>query len=330
MHNLSKVKDFILKNNILKFNNINKIIVGLSGGPDSVFLINMLTQLSVDLNLQLIAAHLDHEWRDNSSDDVIFCRQLCKDLNIKFVSEKLSNIKLNRKASNSKEEFARDIRRQFFEELLVKYQADFIALGHNFDDQIETFLIRLIRGTSMSGLSCIKAVNNFYIRPILDIKKSEILEYLKINNIFYLHDNTNDQDLYLRNRIRKYIVPNLRFCDNRFDLNFKKSLTNIQDVETFIDNLAKNLLFNIVLKEHDILVLDKKKFIELDKDYNQLYHKIILLWLCYHKVKFTPSTLFFNEILKFIKYSNSKTHMIHKNWYLLREKNLIKIVKVLI
>lgn len=329
---IGKVQDFILKNNIIRLDDKpTKIIVGLSGGPDSVFLISILQQLKSILNLELIAAHLDHEWRNGSSFDVQFCRDLSEKLSIKFVHEKASNIKLvKRVTSNSKEELGRFLRRQFLEAVLYEHKAEFIALGHNFDDQIETFLIRLIRGSSIAGLSCIKMVNNFYIRPMLDIKKVEILDYLNANKLSYLKDSTNEQDLYLRNRIRKYIVPQLRFCDDRFDLNFKKTILNLQNTESFVDHLAQDLLRQVTVASERpfFLYLDKKQFLLLEKNYSHIYHKIILLWLCYHKVEFVPSTGFFNEILKFIKNSRSKSHMVHNKWYLLREKNYIKIVNV--
>lgn len=327
---ICKVKEFLLKNNLIKQNNsVNKIIVGLSGGPDSICLLNILKKLESNFNLKLIAAHLDHEWRDKSALDVEFCKKVSKELDVDFVFEKASNIKPIKKIiSSSKEELGRVLRRQFLTDLLHIYKADFIALGHNYDDQIETFLIRLIRGSSISGLSCIKAVNNFYIRPLLDIKKLEILEYLNFNSLDYLIDSTNDQDLYLRNKIRKYVVPQLRFCDNRFDLNFKKSLLNLQKTDLFIEDLAFKLFSQITIKDGNDLIIDKIKFIELENNYSYLYHRIILLWLCQNNVEFIPSTLFFNEILKFIKYANSKIHKIHVNWHIYREKNYIRIVKV--
>lgn len=318
---LKKVKDFLIKNRIYN----KKIIVGLSGGPDSVFLINSLNSLKSEFNLNIIAAHLDHEWRVNSSLDVIFCQKLSAELNISFISEKASNIKLNKKISSSKEDLGRNLRRKFFENILINYKADYIALGHNFDDQIETFLIRLIRGASIPGLASIRNINKNYIRPILDINKRDILNYLNLNNVIYLQDSTNSEDLYLRNRIRKYIVPNIRFCDDRFDLNFKKSIENIKDTDIFLENLSRELLNKISFKKDNILYLDRKKFLELDKDYNYLYPRIILLWLCYYKVEFSVSSSFFKEIVRFIKNSNSKEHNIHKNWSIFREKNYIKI-----
>lgn len=318
---LKKIEDFLLKNNIYN----KKIIVGLSGGPDSIFLINSLNYFKDEFNLNLISAHLDHEWRLNSNLDVDFCKKISENLNILFIDEKASKIKLNKKNSGSKEDLGRNLRRRFFENSLIKYQADYIALGHNFDDQIETFLIRLIRGASISGLSSIKKINNRYIRPILDIKKSEILDYLNINNLDYLQDETNSQDAYLRNRIRKYIVPNIRFCDKRFDLNFKKSLENIKETDLFLESLSKYLLDKISLEKNNALYLDIEKFKELDKNYNYLYPRIILLWLCYYKVEFNLSGSFFKEIVRFIKNSNSKEHNINKSWSICKEKNYLKI-----
>lgn len=321
----NKVKSFILKYKLIKPH--DAIVVGLSGGIDSVCLINILKSFEKEFNLKLIAAHLDHEWRSTSGDDLNFCKELAQNLNIEFASEKASNIKLKKKPkSDSKEELGRLLRRQFFELVLEQYQASSIALGHHFDDQIETFLIRLIRGANISGLSSIKPVNSCYIRPLLEIKKEELIEYIKLNELDYVEDITNDYDIYLRNRIRKYVVPELRDCDERFDTNFSKAIINIQKADNFIESCSQELFDKITYKKDNITYIDRKKFIEfLSGNYNYLEHNIILIWLCSYGVEFTPSSRFFDEILKFIKNSESKKHLIHSKWFLSRDKDYIKI-----
>ncbi len=128
------------------------LIVGLSGGPDSVLLLHYLAALAHTHNLTLIAAHLDHEWRPDSYKDVEFCQELTQRLGIKLVASKLSDLSLSRKFNGSKEEYARSMRRHFLEQIQHQYHANFIALAHHADDQQETFFIRMMRGTSLSGL----------------------------------------------------------------------------------------------------------------------------------------------------------------------------------
>lgn len=187
-----KVKTLSRANNLFKQN--DKIIVGLSGGPDSVFLLHFLLHIKNEYNLELIAAHLDHQWRDNSNIDAKFCADLCANLNVTFISEKAENLTPSKKFNGSKEEFARNLRRSFFENLLKKFEANSIALAHQKDDQIETFFLRLYRGTSLAGLTGIKIKNENYIRPLLNTNKSEILDMLHANNIKYVIDPTNSCD----------------------------------------------------------------------------------------------------------------------------------------
>ena len=154
------------------FNNLiaesSKIILGLSGGPDSIYLLHKLASLrNTGTIKELIAAHLDHEWRQDSAKDVAFCKQACKSLNVPFVSKKLSELNLSFKGSP--EEIGRNARRYFLEQIRTKHNADLIALGHHLQDQEETFFIRLIRGTSLSGLCAMWPKKGFYIRPLLQM-----------------------------------------------------------------------------------------------------------------------------------------------------------------
>ncbi len=148
-----------------------RIIIGLSGGPDSVFLLHALAQLRTTRKLFLVAAHLDHEWRTESAQDMQFCKTLAESYAIPFVAKKISQLSLSYKSNGSKEEYGRKARRFFFESLAQEYNADAIALAHHADDQQETFFIRLMRGATVSGLYGMKPKDGLYIRPLLSIKK---------------------------------------------------------------------------------------------------------------------------------------------------------------
>jgi len=132
-----KAQNLIKKESLIASN--STIIVGLSGGPDSVALLHILKELKPELNLHLIAAHLDHGWRPESVKDAQFCSQLCRQWGVRLITQKLSEIKSRAKFNGSREEFARRMRRQFFEDLMHEHGASAIALGHHADDQIETF-----------------------------------------------------------------------------------------------------------------------------------------------------------------------------------------------
>ena len=154
------------------------LIIGLSGGPDSVFLIYFLHEFQSLYKIKLIAAHLDHQWRENSAQDVKFCQQVCENLRIPFVTKKIGELSVPFKNNGSQEELGRKYRRFFLESIRKEYNADFIALGHHADDQQETFFIRLARGSSLTGLTCMKEKEGIYLRPLLTVNKSDILEYL--------------------------------------------------------------------------------------------------------------------------------------------------------
>src|SRR5438132_9177816 len=149
-----KIKNFIVQHHLIKSG--NKIVIGLSGGPDSVFLLYFLASLQQKYNLSLIAAHLNHEWRKEADQEQQDCATLAQNLNIPFVTAKRSELSVPFKQNGSQEEYGRKMRRHFFEKVLHEHNADAIALAHHLQDQEETFFIRLIRGSSLTGLTAMK------------------------------------------------------------------------------------------------------------------------------------------------------------------------------
>ena len=158
------IKNYIIKHNLI--NPHDTIIIGLSGGPDSVFLLHALLHIKDKYNLTLIAAHLNHEWRPEADAEEELCRHLARTI-LNFVSQKLSCLIITVKKNGSKEQDARLMRRHFLESVAHTYNAQRIALGHHAQDQQETFFIRLIRGSSLTGLTGIKPHAGLYIRPLL-------------------------------------------------------------------------------------------------------------------------------------------------------------------
>jgi len=313
----AKIEQFIKTHSLIQAG--SKVLVGLSGGPDSVCLLSLLYNLKDKLNAQLVAAHLDHEARATSKDDLTLCKDLCKELKIKLVTEKISNLKLS-KAKGSKEAFWRNVRRTFFEQTAKAENADLIALGHHQQDQQENFLIRLTRGTTLSGLTGIKPKSGMYIRPLLETSKEEILNYLKNNNITYATDESNQSEDYLRNRIRK-VLPQLEACDSRFNNNFTRTLESLNAAEQFILRQAKTALENLLTIEG----LNTTKLFEID---NYLQPKVVLLWLINSDVKFQLTESFLQEILRFLKHPNGGTHTTNTSWAIQKKQQQAKIIKL--
>ncbi len=279
------------------------VIIGLSGGPDSVFLLHQLIILQKTHNFQIIAAHLDHEWHTESYQAREFCIQLCTSLPVTFISKTISQLNFKPKQTGSQEDLGRQYRRYFFEQLAAEHTPAKIWLAHHLDDQIETFILRLIRGASLTGLTGIKTHTGLYIHPLLQLTKLEILSYLTINKLNYFTDPTNSSLDYLRNKIRQTVLPALAQTDPRFKQNFNRSLTKLQASEQFITRHTSKIYQQVITPEY---LLNLKLFNNLE---NYLQARVLLHWLCQSGVKFTLSEKFLAEILRFLQHPNStKSH----------------------
>jgi len=293
------------------------IVLGLSGGPDSVFLFHLLAPLHQKKLIKLVVAHLDHEWRPDSDQDIIFCKQMAKKFDCHFVTKKMSDSETSIKFNGSKEEYARKMRRYFLQSVAQEYQANAIALGHHLQDQQETFFIRLIRGAGLTGLCAIQPKNGLYIRPLLQANKQDMIDYLDEQGIGYLTDSTNTSDDFLRNRIRKHILPSLQQCDNRFSKNFQRTITQLQETEDFLEKLTVETFKKISSCKDNSYSIDLAQFFSL---HATMQHRVLVYWLSKVNVQFTPSKRFFNEIIRFLKQPESKTHQIHHNWSIIKKK----------
>ena len=319
---LDRISDYCEKNNLLPFG--SSVVVGLSGGPDSVFLLHYLKQVQKKQALTLIAAHLNHEWRTTADADEQFCAQLAHNLNIRFVTKKISQLPEQKKYNGSKEENARNYRRFFLESVAQEYGASTIALAHHANDQQETFFIRLLRGATLSGLAGMKPKNDRYIRPLLFLSKEEIVHYLDAHMITYCVDETNDSPLFLRNRIRHTIIPALKLCDSRFETQFSRTLWHFQETEQFLENLTAQTFAQIAHEENDSWLLNTQKL----KSYDPfLQRKVVVYWLIKEKVPFVLTEQFVDEIMRFFKKSKKKIHQIHVIWTIKHAQSLAQIEK---
>lgn len=206
------------------------VLAAVSGGPDSVFLLNALKNLKSKLRLKKIAVcNLDHGLRaDESSEDSAFVKNLASELGFEFIHKAIDLKKLARKGI-SIEEAAREERYKFFEEAAEKSGADILATGHTLDDQAETVLMRFIKGSALKGIVGIAPVREFgrlkVIRPLIEIEKSEIVSYLDGADIGYRIDRTNAEPIYFRNIVRSQIIPFLE----KYNPKLKRSLFNLAE-----------------------------------------------------------------------------------------------------
>lgn len=315
---ITKIISFSEQHHILRPS--STIIIGLSGGPDSVFLLHFLAGMQREKDLKLIAAHLDHEWRPESAQDAQFCVQLAQKYQIPIEVLKFSELALAIPFNGSKEDVGRKARRSFFTILAKKYSADAIALAHHADDQQETFFIRLMRGASLTGLTGMRPREGLYIRPLLETKKEDILAYLKQEFIPFFVDMSNMSEDFLRNRIRTTVIPALKNCDPRFDTNFHKTQKQLQQAEEFLQQLAKNSYAQLCTITNSISI---EKLLAL---HEVLQIRILVVWLVKANVPFTPSQALFDEIIRFLQQPSKGAHTLGPTWQIKKEKGVASIV----
>lgn len=202
----------------------DKILVAFSGGIDSVALLSLLHEIKETLGLRLGAAHLNHSFRDEADADEVFCRNFCEKREIPFYSKKVDVEAYAKKEKVSFEMAGRTLRYAFFDELLKTQEFSKCATAHHLDDQVETVLLNLVRGTGLKGLTGISPVRGCYVRPLLSFKKSELRDYLDRKQIPYRHDHTNDEVEYQRNRIRNEMLP---YLETHFNADVSQSIARM-------------------------------------------------------------------------------------------------------
>ncbi len=242
----------------------DKVVVGLSGGADSVALLHILKELQDGpLNIRLFAAHINHGIRgEHAREDASFAQDLCNKWGIPFFLEEVDIPALARSMSQSEEEVGRQIRYGFFREVAVKVNGNKIATAHHKNDQAETILHNLIRGTGMQGLTGMPAISDgILIRPLLEVTKQQIMEYLDLHSLSYQEDATNKDSTYTRNRIRNQLIPDL---ESDFNPDIVDGLVRMSGIlreeEDFLSNYTWNLYQKYSKSYLNKLVIDLKSF----------------------------------------------------------------------
>lgn len=261
----SKVKNNILEKNLIL--PVDNILIGLSGGPDSVFLFHNLIKLKEFLNFNLYASHINHMYRGKDAiHDEEFVFDLCKKYGIKLFIKRKNATEYAKELKVTEEEAGRVLRYSFFNENLEEVGGGKIAVAHNLNDQAETVLQRIIRGTGIDGLSAMSFQKDNLIRPILNISRKEIMNYLHENNYEYCLDITNTQDVYGRNKIRLNLIPYLeKFNPNIQNSLFRMSQAMERDkkiIEKYVE-LKFNEAVKTVNSNKIILDLNKLKIMDM-------------------------------------------------------------------
>lgn len=324
---INKVEQFIKEHQLIPSG--TTIILGFSGGPDSTFLLHVLAQLQCSQQFRLIAAHLNHGWRAEAEEDLLFCQQMAEKLNVPFVHAHARDFTSNVKFNGSQEELGRRMRRLFFSQLIRDQQQNGhpsvrIALAHHQDDQYETFFIRLARGSGLEGLAGMRPLHGAYIRPLLGISKSEIMAYLHANNIPFKLDASNSHaEKYLRSRIRTMALPLLANCDKRFPAILQNSMNNLAEANDFVNEIVQETFEKLVEHKEDHVILDISKLFTL---HPYLQKRILLHWICEEGVPFTPSQGFFQEIERFLHQHRDGDHLLNQTWHIKKRNGQASII----
>jgi len=229
-----KVKAYVKKWHMLQKE--DSVIAGISGGADSVCLLFMLLKLQKELGFALMAVHVNHGIRGAEAErDEAYVKRLCRQWNVRLKVYRENVPAYAKEHGMTEEEAGRDIRRTCFCKVLKEWGGTKIALAHHENDNVETLLWNLCRGTGIRGLGGIAPVNNVWIRPLLCVKRREIESYLKKRGISYCTDTTNADRRYMRNRIRMDVIPYLEDCVNTESVSHMgKTMERMYELEQYI------------------------------------------------------------------------------------------------
>ncbi len=229
----------------------DKIIVGVSGGADSICLLDVLNFLRHEFSLTLIVAHVNHGIRIKEAEiEARFVRIKAFHMKLPFEQLSVSVPTIAREKNLSIEQAGRNVRNHFFQDLLQKYQVQKIALGHHADDQVETILMRIIRGSGLRGLIGIPPVRNCFIRPLIECSRQEVEAYCRRRKIAYCLDSSNREPKYFRNKIRNQLIPLLARQYNPSICNHLLKLqTIIQDEFNLLEELTEEYYIKALKKE---------------------------------------------------------------------------------
>lgn len=255
----NKVLNTIKKYNLIQEN--DKIVIGVSGGPDSMCLLHILNGLKEKLNFEIVVAHINHMIRKEAEEETQYVKNFCDKLGIKCYIKRIDVIDKSNKEKIGTEEAGRKARYDFFEEVLNIVNANKIATAHNENDNAETVLMNIFRGAGTSGLKGIEPIrDNKYIRPIIECERSEIEEYCRVNKLQPKIDKTNFENVYTRNKIRNVLIPEIK---KQFNPNIIESLNKLsilaRQENNFIQEYAKNIMENELIVEKDLENLQQSR-----------------------------------------------------------------------
>jgi tRNA(Ile)-lysidine synthase len=255
---MEKAYDFLLNQIGLKYG--DTVVVGVSGGPDSMALLHLMSQIKKEIDIFIVCAHVNHNVRKESDKEKIFIEKYCDNNQIIFESMKIEDY-----GDDNFHNEARTKRYNYFGNIVKRFGAKYLLTAHHADDLMETILMRIARGSTLRGYSGFSKVldmgSYMILRPLISITKKDILEYNKNNKIEYVEDSSNKKDKYTRNRYRKYVLPFLKEEDKNIHEKFIKFSNTLIEYNNFIDKQMKNVIKDVYKQN----ILNLEKFMTHDK-----------------------------------------------------------------
>lgn len=247
---LNEVKNTIQKYNMFNYN--DTVVIGVSGGADSVMLLHCLNSIKKEYNLELLVAHVNHKIRkDTAERDASFVENLCKKLGVKFYLREAPIPQLAKEFGLTEEEIGRKVRYDFFSELAGEEGK--IATAHNANDNVETVLMRFMRGTGIKGMSGIPYVRDNIVRPILNISREDIETYILENNLTHITDETNFESIYTRNKIRLELIPFMQEFNPNLINTINNNIVSYKEDSDYFEKETEKL-FNKYVKSDNFTI----------------------------------------------------------------------------
>lgn len=263
-----KILQTIKKYNLIQSG--DSIVVGVSGGPDSICLLHILNELKEELNFKIYVAHINHMIRKEADEETEYVKSFCKNIGIECFAQKIDVVKIAKEEKIGTEEAGRKIRYNFFEEVLKKTNSNKIATAHNNNDKVETIIMNILRGSGTAGLKGLDPIReNKFIKPLIEISREEIEEYCEKNKLNPRIDKSNSENIYTRNKVRNIVIP---YVKNEFNPNILKTINRLSEVATEENEYLNKVTletFNKICVELDTtdnstITLDLKKFNNLE------------------------------------------------------------------
>ena len=258
--------------------NGDKIVLGVSGGPDSMCMLDMMRELKEEknINFEIYVAHINHMIREEAIDDEKYVQNYCLKHNIEFFVKRADVQKIANDKKIGTEEAGRKVRYDFFEEVLQKTGSNKIAIAHNKNDKIETIIMHLLRGSGLSGLKGIEPIrDNKYIRPLIECERQEIEQYCEDRKLQPRIDKTNFENEYTRNKIRNILIP---YIKKEFNPNIIQTLSRLSEVATdesnYIDLQTQKIYSELLIEKSNKQIILKLK--EFNQQENVIQKRLVL------------------------------------------------------